>query len=113
MEYVDRVLSNSELKILQNRYGDYVKITLDTQKEVLIVGCELHADGEAVLLKKGSKQSDIWGGGINFQTKEVDTTAVLNLRPRLNNNSLEILDQERREKFLAVVKKLFIVLWET
>lgn len=112
MEYVDSFMSQEKTANLQKTYGDYVKITLDISKEVFVIGCELHTDGEAVLLEKGSRQDDIWGGGINFQTKEIDTTAVLNLRPRLNNNSLEILNPQKREKFISVVKKLLAVLWE-
>jgi len=112
MEYINTIVLEDKTKDWQKEYGDYTKITLDINKEVLMIGCELHADGEAILLEKGSNQNDIWGGGINFTTKEIDTTAVLNLKPRLSNNSLEILDPEKREKFITVVKKLLAALWE-
>jgi len=111
VEFVDRVLTKEELLNLQKGYGDYVKLTTDLEKEWVVVGSELHADGEKILLEKGSKQDNIWGGGINFESKQVDTTAVLNLRPRLKNDSLEILDTERREKFIRIVKKYFANLW--
>jgi hypothetical protein len=39
----------------------YIKITVDIEKEILAGGGQLHAECEAVLLKDGSKQKDIWG----------------------------------------------------
>ncbi len=37
----------------------------------------------------------------------VDTTAVLNIRPRMGNDSMDILDPVLRGKFLDVVRGLF------
>lgn len=112
MELIQKPLSQPEIQQIQQKYGNYVKVTVDLEKEILVVGCELHADGEKILLDKGSQQDNIWGGGINFKSKEVDTTAVLNIRPRLDNPSIEILDQQRRNKLIEIVKKLFKDLWD-
>lgn len=106
-------LTVAEIKKIQNDYGSYVKITADIDDDIAVVGCELHADGEDMLLKKGSRQSNIWGGGLDFKSRMIDTTAVLNLRPNLENDSMEILDTSRRERFIAVVKRLFKMLWES
>ncbi len=107
MQVVDQKLSAQEISALSVKYGDYVKVTVDIDKKILVIGCELHADGEKILLDLGSHQDNIWGGGINFKTRGVDATAVLNLRPKLNNLSLEILDPDRRQKFMDTVKSLF------
>lgn len=106
MQVIDKKLSPKEISSLSAKYGNYVKLTVDIDKKILVIGCELHADGEKILLDSGSLQDNIWGGGINLKTKEIDATAVLNLRPRLKNNSLEILDPLRRDKFIQVVSKL-------
>lgn len=110
MKFVETPLSKTEMDDLQKQYGDYVKVTVDIEKAILVVGCDLHADGEDLLLKKGSIQDDIWGGGIDLRSKLIDSTAVLNLRPRFDNNSMEILDPTRRSKFIMVVKRMFNVL---
>jgi len=60
------------------------------EKEIITAGMKLHADGEKMLLNQESKQENIWGGGINLKTKQIDFTAVLNIRPRLGNDGLEI-----------------------
>ena len=111
MDFVNRKLSKKEISGFQNEYGDYVKLTIDVEKGWVMVGCILHADGEKILLEKGSRQNDIWGGGINLLDKLVDTTAVLNIRPNLKNDNLEILDQGIREKFIKIVKDYFNALW--
>ena len=111
MEFIDKSLSTDEISKLQKAYGNYVKLTIDIGNRWVMVGCELHADGEKVLLEKGSKQDNIWGGGIDFDSKQIDTTAVLNLRPRLNNDSLEIMNSEIREKFIQIVRDYCKELW--
>ncbi|MCX6724836.1 MAG: DUF5674 family protein [Candidatus Shapirobacteria bacterium] len=111
MEFIDKSLTKEEILKLQKDYGSYIKLTLDLENQWIIAGGELHADGEKILLEKGSKQDDIWGGGMNLENKQIDTTAVLNIRPRLSNDNLEILDSKRREKFIQIVKKYFRRLW--
>ncbi len=110
MELVEIPLTANKIKELNNKYGNYFKLTIDTEEGKIVAGCELHADGEKILLEKGSKQENIWGGGIDLVNKEIDTTAVLNYRPNLNNNSMEILDPVIRNKFIVVVKNIFAVL---
>lgn len=111
MEFFDRPLISEEIKNLQQKYGDYVKLTVDIENSRVIAGNELHADGERLLLEKGSKQDDIWGGGISLKDRQIDTAAVLNLRPRLDNDNLEILNPQRREKFINIIKNYFQELW--
>lgn len=111
MNFFDRPLTSKEITSLQQKYGDYLKLTVDVENEWLVAGGELHADGEKLLLEKGSKQDDIWGGGISLKDKLIDTTAVINLRPRMGNDNLEILDSERRGKFISIVKNYFQKLW--
>ncbi|MBM3209077.1 hypothetical protein FJZ40_02185 [Candidatus Shapirobacteria bacterium] len=111
MEFIDRILTPQEIVSLKRQYGNYFKLTVDSENEWVVAGSELHADAEKLLLEKGSRQDDIWGGGINLSDKQIDTSAVLNLRPRLDNDNLEILDQARREKFISIVKKYFQQLW--
>jgi hypothetical protein len=111
MEFFDRSLSLEEIQRLKSKWGNYLKLTVDIEKKWLVVGGELHADGEKILLEKGSFQDDIWGGGIDIKNKIIDSTAILNLRPRLNNDSLEILDPQKREKFIQIIKDYFRELW--
>lgn len=107
MELIKEPLGEEKTSELEQKYGDYLKLTVDLNSGFLVAGAELHADGEAVLLKEGGRSENIWGGGINLVTKEIDATAVLNLRPNLENASMEILDPVKRDKFMTIVKKIF------
>ncbi len=111
MKYVDAKLTLDEILQIRKDFGDYVKVTVDILNNRLIVGCELHADGEAILLEKGGKQDDIWGGGVDFTNNSIKTFAMLNIRPRLDNDSMEILDSKIKAEFNKVVKDLFENLW--
>lgn len=61
-------------------------------------------DAEQLLLKQGSKQDDIWGGGLNIKTKIIYTNAMVNIR-RIDNPQQDIISVEVREKFIEIVKK--------
>lgn len=111
MIFFDKPLVQSEIEEVKKEFGDYVKITADIENKWIVVGCELHADGERLLIEKEGLQDNIWGGGINLVDKIIDTTAVLNLRPRLGNDSMEILDTNNRKKFVNIVRKYFDTLW--
>lgn len=111
MKFAEKPLIIQEINNFEKEFGEYFKITADVEKGKIVIGCKLHADGKKFLLEKGSRQKNIWGGGIDLTNKEIDTTAVLNYRPNLNNNSMEILDPAVRNKFITVVKNMFAVLW--
>ena len=112
MKYFDAPLSIADIDFIHKTYGEYVKITADLENNRIIVGCDLHADGEKILLEKGGNDDNIWGGGIDFIIKDITATAMLNLRPRLNNDSMEILDPKRRSDFIELVRKYFNKLWQ-
>lgn len=59
----------------------------------------MHYESEQILLKTGSSQSDLWGGGIDLETKTIDFNSFINIRPNDQNNSNEILDSVKRQKF--------------
>ncbi|MBP8591195.1 hypothetical protein KBI33_01850 [Candidatus Shapirobacteria bacterium] len=112
MDFLEKPLSQEEIAALAKKYGNYFKITADIDQGKVVVGCPLHADGEKILLKRGSRQDSIWGGGLDLFDKGIDCSAILNLRPADSNPSMEIIDSKKREKFIKTIKNIFKVLWE-
>lgn len=90
------------LKVLKS----YIKLAVDTKREVLAGGGILHADCEAVLLEDGSKQEDIWGADWIPDTKQISFEALINIRPRQNNPSMRIQDRVIREKIEEIARGL-------
>jgi Protein of unknown function (DUF5674) len=84
----------------------YIKMALDVEQNILAGGGELHADCEAVLLENGSRQDNIWGASWNLLTQEVFYESLINIRPRQNNRSMEILDLGIRERVAQIAKNL-------
>jgi hypothetical protein len=105
--FVKDKVSRKDLDIAQKDYGQYVKIVVDVKNDLVVIGGQWHADGEKILLEKGASKDDIWGGGIDVDLKNIETIALINLRPNLGNNSQEILDRKIREKFTSIVKERF------
>ena len=108
MEKVERSLTGSEIIRLRRKYGDYAKIVVDIEREVLVLGCLLHIDGAKLLLSGGSKNKNLWGGGIDWLTRRIDANAVFNIRPNIGNDSMEILDPKTRSKFMAIATLLLL-----
>lgn len=102
---VDSKLTKEEIKSARENYPDYIKITVDIEKEIVVIGGEYHADAEKILVDNfGSKRSDIWGGGYNIILKNFEVNAILNLKPG-HNDSPDILDPAVRATFLNLVKE--------
>lgn len=84
----------------------YVKLAVDLERRILAGGGALHADCEAVLLEDGSRQEDVWGADWIPSAQQVTFESLINIRPRQNNPSLEILDSGIRERVAEIVKPL-------
>ena len=83
-----------------------MKVVVDIKRKILSAGGKLHADGEKLLLDDGSKQADLWGGGIDLETNEIDCDSMINLRPGQGNSSREVLDQSVRKEIEIVIRGL-------
>ena len=81
----------------------YIKVVVDVHRGILSAGGQKHVDGEQLLLKDGSRQEDLWGAGLDLETKEMDFDSMINLRPT-QNTSREILDQKIRERVEGITR---------
>ena len=94
------------LKKIAEDLDGYVKVVVDIRRKILAAGGKLHTDGEKVMLEDGSKQADLWGAGIDFETNEIDFDSMINLKPSQKNASREILDQCIREQTESIIRNL-------
>lgn len=86
--------------------GTYIKLAVDVRRGILAGGGAMHADCESALLDDGSQQEDIWGADWNPPTKQVTFESLINIRPRQNNRSLEIVDPALRERVAHITRQL-------
>lgn len=99
--------TKNEVEKMSKDFDGYIKLVVDIEQEILAGGGQRHFDGEQRLIKVGSEQSNLWGGGIDFETKEIDYSSIINLRPGINP-SRDILSEEVRKKFDKIVKDLLL-----
>lgn len=103
-------ISLAELKkIAEERFGDMVKGVVDIEKGIMAIGGEMHADEEAVLLENGSSQANLWGINLypdNSGEDFVEFDSMINIRPRQNNRSRSVEDENVRQQILEIVKKI-------
>jgi len=105
-------INRSELqKIADEEFGDLVKAVADTNRGIVAIGGELHADVEAVLLEDGSRQQDLWG--INLYPSlqgdaMVEFDSMINVRPGQGNRSRTVESSKMRERILGLVNQLII-----
>ena len=93
-------------KVAEDFDGIYIKVVVDVERQILAAGGERHFDAEQKLLGNGSKQVDLWGGGVDVKTREIDYNSMINLRPNQNNMSREIMSGEIRKTFSEIVERL-------
>lgn len=96
------------IKKMAEDFDGYIKFVIDVEKGILAGGGKRNFEGEQVLLAEGSSQSDLWGGGLDLETREIDYNSIINLRPNQNNPSRDILSVEIRKKFDTIIKRLLL-----
>lgn len=99
--------SIEEINKLKEQFDSYIKTVIDINRKVCSAGMDRHFEGERILLINGSKQSYIWGGGIDLETKIIDFNSFINIRPNDNNTSNEIQNQDIRKKYEELTKYFF------
>ncbi len=107
-----QTISNKELKEMAVLMygGTLVKAVVDIEQARIVVDAEMHVDEEAYLLETGSKQSDLWG--INLypdkfgQEDFIEFDSMVNIRPRQNNTSRDVENEDIRTKIKEIIKQV-------
>ncbi|MDX1418014.1 MAG: DUF5674 family protein [Candidatus Promineifilaceae bacterium] len=98
--------SDEQIETMLETLESYIKLAVDVRQKILAGGGVMHADCEAALLEEGSQQEDIWGADWVPAVQEVTFESLINIRPRQDNPSLEILDPELRELVSSIATNL-------
>jgi len=107
---IDQPITRQQLKeAAEEIFGDMIKAVVDIEKGVMAIGGELHADEEAFLLERDSKQENLWG--INLYPERdfaemIEFDSMINIRPRQNNRSRGVEAAQVREKIISITRKL-------
>jgi hypothetical protein len=101
------------IQALHSRFfKSMIKAVVDVERELLAIDAELHADLENMLLsERNSDQKDLWGVNLFLdKPKEewIEFTALINIRPSMNNRSMEVEDPDMRKKIKTIVEKLIL-----
>ena len=99
-------VTSEQMREMLDMLETYVKLAVDIERRILAGGGAMHADCEAVLLEDGSQQEFIWGADWNPSAQQVTFESLINIRPRQNNPSMEILDLKIREQVTEITLKL-------
>lgn len=96
-------------EIAESFFGNLVKAVVDIEKEILVVGGDLHSDEEMVLLEMGSKQESLWGINIypdNEDDEFIEFDSMINIRPYMGNRTRGVDDTTIRKKIIEIVNRL-------
>ncbi|HNQ16780.1 MAG TPA: DUF5674 family protein [Candidatus Woesebacteria bacterium] len=96
-----------EIELLKEEFEIYVKTVIDIENKVCSAGMNRHFEGEQLLLQQDSKQKNIWGGGIDLETSEIDFNSFINIRPRDNNPKNEIQSEVIKAEYKKLTEYFF------
>lgn len=96
-----------EIDQLKVQFDVYIKTVIDIEKKICSAGMDRHFEGEQILLQQGSSQQDLWGGGLDLETKEIDYNSFINIRPRDNNTKNEIQSEAIKAKYKELTEYFF------
>ncbi len=97
----------SEIEQLKEQFHFYIKTVIDIERKICSAGMDRHFEGEQILLGDGSKQRDIWGGGVDLNTKEIDYNSFINIRPNNDNSKNEIQSEAIKTKYRELTEYFF------
>ncbi len=103
----DKPFSIEQIEQLKEHFYVYIKTVIDLNKKICSAGADRHFESEKILLSNGSNQKDLWGGGLDLETKITDCNSFINIRPSDNNTSNEIQDPQIRKEFEELTKFFF------
>ena len=104
--------TKEEIVKLREMFDVYIKTVIDVKRKICSAGADRHFDSEKILLDQGSNQEDLWGGGIDLETRIIDCNSMINIRPIQNNSSNEIQNAKIREEFENLTKYFFKEIYE-
>lgn len=96
-----------EIQKLQEQFGTYIKTVIDIENKICSAGADRHFESEIILLDQGLWQRNIWGGGIDINSKVIDYNSFINIRPNDNNNSNEIQSEKIRNVYKELTEYFF------
>jgi hypothetical protein len=99
--------TKEEIDRLKELFDVYIKTVIDVKNKICSAGADRHFEAEKILLEQGSSQSDLWGGGIDLETKIIDCNSFINVRPADNNTSNEVQEPKLRKEFEEISKYFF------
>lgn len=87
-----------------------VKADVDIAKKIVVVDMSMHADGEAYLMERGSRQNDLWGINLHpedFGTEDfIEFDSMINIRPSQGNPSKDVLDKKIRQQIIDLINEV-------
>lgn len=111
MQIVRKTIALSTLEeMAESMFGNLVKAVVDIEQGMMVVGGEMHADEEALLLGEGSPQPRLWGINLypaQFGTPRfIEFDSVINIRPRQGNRTRSVDDTVVRAAVTSIVERL-------
>lgn len=103
----DKPFSLEQVERLKETFPDYIKTVIDLRRHLCSAGADRHIESEKILIEDNSRQEDLWGGGVDVETKEINIDSMINIRPAQNNRSNQIQDPATREKFEELSRYFF------
>ena len=107
MKILENPITISQLQtIAEALYGDMVKAVADVSAGRIAIDAELHSDLEQLLLSTGSEQENLWGFNLYPEADEedfVEFDSLINIRPRKNNMSRDVENEDIRKHILKIV----------
>ncbi|HNU96645.1 MAG TPA: DUF5674 family protein [Candidatus Portnoybacteria bacterium] len=110
MKIVEDKITIDELKEMSKKmFGGLVKVVVDVEREIIVVGGELHSDEQGVLIESGSKYENTWG--INIypemfgQDNWIEFDSMINLKPLLDCRTRGVENKQIQEKIIQIINK--------
>jgi hypothetical protein len=105
----DKITKQELEDLAREFYIEMVKGVADIERDIIALGGEWHVDANQVLIQDGSSQENLWGFNIYVKKNKEDRleyNSLINIRPLQNNRSMEIENENIKQKVFEIVNNL-------
>jgi hypothetical protein len=105
----DKITKAELEELAEEFYVEMIKGVADIENNLIALGGEWHMDANQVLIDNGSNQENLWGFNIYLnKPKEemLEYNSLINIRPKQGNKSMEIENEEIKNKIFEIVNNL-------
>ncbi len=107
----DKITFDELKKMSEKNNYNLVKAVVDTENNIMAINCNMHSEGQELLIQNGSLRENLWGVNLYpYKPTEdfIEYYSKINVKPLHGNQSCWVEDKQVQDKIKRIVIALVV-----